>query len=284
MGKKNLEENIFKFLMIFSTLSIIFIVILIIASILMKGLPALSWQMLAQTPKGGYYFGKEGGILNAIIGSLYLSLGSTFLSLIIGLPVALYINIYMVKNLKTVGYIRFFLDLLCGTPSIVYGSFGFMIMIFFGLRTSLLAGIITVTILILPIMIRAMDEIFKSVPSGLTESAYSIGFTKSEVAYKIFKKQCFSGIIMAVILSFGRAIGDTAAVLFTAGYTDNIPTSVLQPAATLPLSIFFQLGSPIPEVRDRVYASAVILTFIILLVSIIARTLAKKYHKNKIKF
>jgi phosphate transport system permease protein len=284
MKKRNIEENIFKILMLFSTLSIIFLVLFIIISILIKGLPAMSWQMIIETPKGGYYFGKEGGILNAIIGSIYLSLGSTFLSLIIGLPVALYINIYLVKNFKIVSYIRFFLDLLCGTPSIVYGSFGFMIMIFFGLRTSLLSGIITVTILILPIMIRAMDEIFKSVPQGLTESAYSLGFTKSEIAYKIFKKQCFSGIIMAVILSFGRAIGDTAAVLFTAGYTDNIPTSVFQPVATLPLSIFFQLGSPIPEVRSRAYASAVILTGIILLVSIVARNLAKKYHKNKIKF
>ena len=270
--------------MILSTLAIVSLVLLIIVSVLKKGLPALSWSMLVEAPKGGYYFGKEGGILNAIIGSLYLSAGSTFLALIIGLPVALYINVYLVKNIRMVSYIRFFLDLLGGTPSIVYGSFGFMIMIFFGLRTSLLAGIITVTILILPVMIRAMDEIFRSVPTGLTESAYALGFTRSEVAYKIFKKQCFSGIIMAVILSFGRAIGDTAAVLFTTGYTDNIPTSIFQPAATLPLSIFFQLGSPVPEVRDRAYASAVVLTFIILLVSIVARTLAKKYHKNKIKF
>jgi len=282
--RKKIEENIFKFLMISSTILIVFFVLLIIVSILIKGIPALSMQMITETPKGGYYFGKGGGILNAIIGSLYLSLGATFLALIIGLPVALYINVFINNKNKTVSYIRLFLDLLCGIPSIVYGAFGFMIMVFLGLKTSLLAGIITVTILILPIMIRAMDEIFKSVPRGLTESAFSLGLTKSEVAFKVFNKQCFSGIITAILISFGRAIGDAASVLFTTGYTDNIPTSVFQPTATLPLSIFFQLGSAVPEVRQRAYASAVILTIIILFVSIIARLLSKKYHKNRIKF
>lgn len=281
---KKLEEKIFKFFMVAATLSIVAIVLLIVFTILARGVPALSWEMISQTPKGGYYFGKGGGILNAIVGSLYLSIGATILSLIIGLPVALYMNVHLSKHHKVVNYLRFFLDLLCGTPSIVYGAFGFMIMIYFGLRTSLLAGIITITLLILPLMIRAIDEIFKSVPKGLVESAYSLGFTRTEVGHRVFKKQCFSGIVMAVLLSFGRAIGDTASVLFTAGYTDYIPTSLFQQTATLPLSIFFQLGSPTPEVRERAYASAVILTLIILIVSIAARLFTRKYFKNKIKF
>ena len=277
------EEKFFRVLMFLSTSVIVFALLLIVFSILYKGLPSLSWQMISQTPKGGFYFGKEGGILNAIIGSLYLSLGATFLAFIIGLPVALYMNIHLVKRKKLVNTIRFFLDLLWGVPSIVYGAFGFAVMIFFGIKTSLLAGIITVTLFVIPIMVRGMDEVLKTVPRGLMESTFSLGSTKTETAYRVFFKQCITGITTAVLLSFGRAIGDAASVLFTTGYTDHIPTSIYQPTATLPLSIFFQLSSPIAEVKERAFASAVVLTVIILIISILSRVFSQKYQKNKIK-
>jgi phosphate transport system permease protein len=277
------EEQFFRVLMLLSTSVIVFALLLIVFSILYKGLPSLSWQMISQTPKGGFYFGKEGGILNAIIGSLYLSLGATFLAFVIGLPVALYMNIHLVKRKRLVNTIRFFLDLLWGVPSIVYGAFGFAVMIFFGIKTSLLAGIITVTLFVIPIMVRGMDEVLKTVPRGLMESTFSLGSTKSETAYRVFFKQCITGITTAVLLSFGRAIGDAASVLFTTGYTDHIPTSLNQPTATLPLSIFFQLSSPIAEVKERAFASAVVLTVIILVISILSRVFSQKYQKNKIK-
>lgn len=279
---KRLEEDFFKLVMIFSTFIIILALALIIITILYKGIPSLSWDMISKTPKGGFYFGKEGGILNAIIGSLYLSFGATILAFFIGLPVALYINIYITKHTKVVNTIRFILDLLWGIPSIVYGAFGFSIMIYFGLRTSLLAGIITVTLFIIPIMIRSMDEVIKTIPKGLMEASYSLGATKSETSYRVFLKQSIPGVITAILLSFGRAIGDAASILFTAGYTDLIPDSLNQPAATLPLSIFFQLSSPIPEVQNRAYASATILTLFILLISLSARFCSKKFNKNKI--
>ncbi len=276
------EELLFRIFMFLSTLLIAVSLLLLIASILVKGLPAISWEMISQTPKGGYYFGKEGGILNAILGSLYLSIGATFLAFIIGLPVALFINIHLVNRRKFVNAIRFFLDLLWGVPSIVYGAFGFTLMIYLGLRTSLLAGIITVTLFIIPIMVRGMDEVFKTVPKGLYESAMSLGSTKSEVAYIVFFRQCIPGIMTAILLSFGRAIGDAASVLFTTGYTDYIPTSLSQPTATLPLSIFFQLSSPIDEVKARAYASAVVLTVIVLVISIAARYFTKRFQQHKI--
>ena len=121
---KIIEENIFRGLMLISSAIIAFALLLIIYSIFSKGLSSLTWEMISQTPKGGFYFGKEGGILNAIIGSLYLSIGATFLAFIIGLPVALYINVHLYKNKKIVNIIRFLLDLLWGVPSIVYGAFG----------------------------------------------------------------------------------------------------------------------------------------------------------------
>ena len=279
-----IEEKVFKVLMIIATYSILAVLAIIIYTIFAKGIKALSWEILTQVPKGGYYYGKGGGILNAILGSLSLAFGATLLAFIVGLPVALYINVFLIRWKKLITFIRFILDLVWGIPSIVYGAFGFSMMILLGLQTSLLAGILTVTLFILPIMIRSMDEILRTVPIGLSEAAYSLGSNKSELAFKIFTRQTVSGIITAILLSFGRAIGDAASVLFTAGYTDNLPNSLMEPVATLPLSIFFQLSSPVPAVQDRAYASALVLTLIILLVSLFSRGLGKRYHNTKINF
>lgn len=281
---QKIEEKFFKVLMVLATYFILLVLAVIIYSIFEKGLKSISWEILTQIPKGGYYYGKGGGILNAILGSLTLAFGATLLAFIIGLPVALYINVFLVRRKKLVNLVRFILDLVWGIPSIVYGAFGFTMMILLGIQTSLLAGIITVTLFILPIMIRSMDEILRTVPAGLSEAAYSLGSNQSETAFKIFTRQSVSGIITAVLLSFGRAIGDAASVLFTAGYTDNLPNSLFEPVATLPLSIFFQLSSPVQEVQNRAYASALVLTLIILLVSLFSRGLGKRYHKTKINF
>jgi len=279
-----IEETVFRVLMILSTAFILLILGVIMYSVFEKGMKAISWEMLTSVPSGGYYYGKGGGILNAITGSMALAFGATILAFVIGLPVALYINVFLHGKKKLVNFIRFILDLIWGIPSIVYGAFGFTLMVLIGLQTSLLAGIVTVTLFILPIMIRSMDEILRTVPTGLMEAAYSLGSNKSELAFKIFTRQSVSGIITAVLLSFGRAIGDAASVLFTAGYTDNLPNSLMEPVATLPLSIFFQLASPVPEVQARAYASALVLTVIILIVSLFSRGLGKRYHKTKINF
>ena len=281
---RNLEERFFKALMFLSTAFILAVLAIIICSIFEKGMKSISWTMISQVPHGGYYYGKGGGILNAILGSLALAFGATILAFFIGLPVALYINVFLVRHKRVIAIIRFLLDLVWGIPSIVYGAFGFTLMIFFGLQTSLLAGILTVTLFILPIMIRSMDEILSTVPIGLQEASYSLGSNSSETAFKIMTRQTVSGIITAVLLSFGRAIGDAASVLFTAGYTDHLPNGMLEPVATLPLSIFFQLSSPVAEVQNRAYASALVLTLIILLVSLFSRGLGKRYHKTKINF
>lgn len=278
------EELIMVGLMRFAVIFIAAVLLMIIFSIFYRGFPALSWEMISQSPKGGFYYGKGGGVLNAIIGSMYLAVGATLLAMAIGLPVALYMNVFIRRRQRLVHAIRFFLDLLWGVPSIVYGAFGFSIMIFLGMRTSLLAGIITVALFILPIMIRAIDEVLHGVSKGLYEASLSLGSTRTQTAYKVFIRQALPGIVTAVLLSFGRAIGDAAAVLFTTGYTDHIPTSLNQPAATLPLAIFFQLSSPIKEVQDRAYAAAVILTIIVLIISVTARILSRRFEKHRIKF
>jgi phosphate transport system permease protein len=172
-------------------------------------------------------------------------------------------------------------DVLFGIPSIVYGAFGFLIMVYFGIRASLLGGIIAVTLLVIPIMVRTLDEVIRTVPFELRDAALSLGATRWEMA-KVVLRQIRPGIFTALLLSFGRAIGDVASVLFTAGFSDNIPTSLHEPAATLPLAIFFQLGSPVEEVQGRGYASALILTIIVLIITILSEILVKKFSKHKI--
>jgi phosphate transport system permease protein len=278
-----MEERVFRALMAAAVLVVIGCLVLIVGTIIWKGLPAMSLSMITQTPKGGYYLGKEGGILNAIIGSLYLASGATVLAILFSLPVVLYINIYAQKRSRLASLTRFSFDVLWGIPSIVYGAFGFIIMIFFGLRASLLAGILTVALLEFPIMSRAADEVIRMVPRELLEASYSLGATRLETALKVVVRQCLPGLLTAVLIAFGRGIGDAASVLFTTGFTDRIPTSLLQPAATLPLAIFFQLGTPFPEVQQRAYASAAILTVLILVISLLARGLGKKYTRHIIK-
>jgi phosphate transport system permease protein len=278
---RKIEENIFKVLMITSTLIIVSTLFLILYTIFSKGIGSLNWDMVSKIPEGGFYIGKGGGILNAIIGSIYITVGSTVLGLIISVPIVIYINVYAAKNSFIVNITRLSFDILFGIPSIVYGAFGFTIMVYMGLKTSLLAGIVTVTLLIIPILVRAIDEAVRVVPDEMGHAVYALGGTRWEAA-KIILKQSTAGIITAILLSFGRAIGDAACVLFTAGFTDSIPTSLDQPAATLPLSIFFQLSSPIPEVQNRAYAATVVLTIIVLIISIAAKIVSKKLSKNKI--
>lgn len=283
MWWRKLEEKIVYLLMMISVASLVIILLALLVSIFAKGLPYLTWEMVSQTPKGGYYFGREGGVLNAIVGSLYLSMGAVLLSLAFSLPLSLAMNIHLRARKKLVNRIRFLLDILWGIPSIVYGAFGFTIMIYLGIKASLLAGIITVGLFIMPIMVRGMDEVMKNVPVSLIESAFSLGSTRMEVAFKVMVRQTIPGIVTAILLAFGRGIGDVASVLFTTGYTDNLPGSIMQQTATLPLAVFFQLGSPIPEVQNRAYASALILTVIILVISITIRMVSKKYSRTSIR-
>ena len=280
---KLLEEKLFKFLMLTSLAIVIGSFFLVVAVIIWNGAPALSLSMITQTPKGGYYLGKEGGILNAIVGSLYLGFGSVILALIISLPAALSLQKDYIGKTKLAYYIRLSLDVLWGTPSIVYGAFGFIIMLYLGIRASLLGGIIVLTILELPIMIQAMEEVIKMVPNDMKEASYTLGATRFETTTGVIIKQALPGIVTAILLAFGRGIGDAASILFTAGYTDSLPRSLFDPVASLPLAIFFQLGTPFPEVQQRAYASALILLIIVLALSIASRALSKKFMKNIIR-
>lgn len=280
-SKKKVREIVAKTFMWMAMFVVFGLVISVIWTIFSKGVKAMSWDMVSKLPGGGFYIGKEGGFLNAIVGSLYIVGASTVLGLIVSIPVVFFLNVYLKRDSKLAYAARMAFDVLFGVPSIVYGAFGFTIMIYFGLRTSLLGGIIVITLLIIPIFIRTMDEATRNFPRDILDASFALGATRWETL-KVVLRQIAPGIATATLLSVGRAIGDAASVMFTAGYTDSIPTSLSQPAATLPLAVFFQLQSPIPEVVDRAYAAALVLTVIVLVLSIASRFITNRFSKNKI--
>ena len=151
------------------------------------------------------------------------------------------------------------------------------------LRKLAIFVIIVLALLELPIMTRAMDEVIRLMPRDLERASLGLGSTRLETAIQVVMRQMLPGILTAILLAFGRGIGDAASVLFTAGYTDRIPTSLLQPVASLPLAVFFQLGTPFPEVQRRAYASALILTVIVLTISLGSRWIAGRMGNYTVK-
>jgi len=283
MDRRRMEEAFFRVLMVASAAIVAGSVAGVLLIVLVRGLPALNLAMITQSPKGGYYLGKEGGVLNAILGSLCLAAGATVAALALSLPIVFYLQKEYGGRSRLASLTRLALDVLWGIPSIVYGACGFIVMMYLGLRASLLGGIMALTLVELPIMARAMDEVVRLVPAHLKEASFSLGATRIETTLRVVWRQALPGIMTAVLLAFGRGIGDAASVLFTAGYTDRLPSSLFEPVASLPLAVFFQLGTPFPAVQQRAYASGAILLALVLGVSVISRLLARRFERYVIR-
>lgn len=275
---RKLQETVFRVLMGLSMAAVLLCLLAIVVVILWRSLPALRLSMLFETPKGGYYLGKEGGIANAIVGSLYLGFGGIALAALVGLPTAFALQREF-GGPRLTRAARLALDILWGTPSIVYGAFAFLVMRHFGLRASLLGGIGVLALLMLPILVRTVEEVIRLVPVELKEISYALGATRLETTLRVVRRQVLPGIVMGVLLAFGRGIGDAASILFTAGYTDSLPRSLFDPVASLPLAVFFQIGTPVPEVQQRAYAAALVLLVIVLVVSLGARWIGHRLSR-----
>jgi phosphate transport system permease protein len=278
---KFIAAIIARIIMYLSLAAVFAFAIAIIWVVIRRGWNCVTWEMVSSLPGDGFYVGKSGGFLNAIVGSVYIVGASTILGLLISIPAVFYMNVYLKKRSRFANIARLAYDVLFGIPSIVYGAFAFTLMIEMGMRTSLLGGLITVTLLIIPILIRSMDEVAKNIPHDLYEASYALGSTRFETIGLVMR-QILPGIATATLLSIGRALGDAAGVMFTAGFSDSIPTSLTQQTATLPLSIFFQLSAPQVEVQERAYAGAFVLTVIVLVISVLGRIITNKFSKNKI--
>jgi len=276
LNRRIIEENIFKFLMIASLCIVIGSLFIIFGIVAINGISSLSIQMLthsADDPLGG-------GILNAIAGSILLVLPATFFASIIAIGIALYLQSDFLQP-GISNSIRFMLDFLWGVPSIVYGIFCFTIMVYLGMRASILWGVVALTLLEIPIITRYTDESIQMVPIGLKEGAYSLGSTKFETAVRVVRRQAFPGILAGILLGLGRGIGDAASILFTAGSSDRIPTSIFDQTAALPTMIFKRFSEP--SGQPKAYAAAFILLTIVIIISVSSRLLTRKFKKHIIK-
>lgn len=279
-NSKFIEEKVVKALMWVSVSLVILVVASIICTIFVKGLGSLSLDMVTKVPGRNWNTTDDGGFINAIWGSVIVVAPATLIAMVVSIPVVFYMNLYRRRS-NWLSYVaRLAYDVLYGIPSIVYGAFAFMIMVMVGMRASVLGGIIVSTLLIIPMFIRNGDEISKSVPDDMIDAAYSLGATKWETL-KVVVRQVLPGMATATLLAVGKAIGDAAAVMFTAGFSDSMATSLSSPTATLPLAIFNWVTMPDPF-PGRAYAAALVLTVIVLILSLGGRWITNHFTKNNL--
>lgn len=281
LKRRRFEESAFLALMRLCMLGAAAALGLILAAIFWRGVGALSVEMLTQPPRGNFYLGGGGGVANAIAGSILLASCATATAFCVAAPLALYLHAYARRS-RLAAWVRLTLDVLWGVPSIVYGAFGFSLMVFLGLRASLLAGVLTLSLVVLPILARTLDEVLRMAPPQLLETGFALGATRLEMA-GLLLRQALPGLFTALLLAFGRGVGDAASVLFTAGYTDNLPGGLFSPVASLPLAVFFQLNAPFPAVQERAYASALVLTVMILVISLAAHLSMRRLGKHVVR-
>ncbi len=254
------------------------ILAIILLDIIMKGLPVISWEFIFGYPSN---LGRAGGIFPAIVGTIYLVIGAIMIALPIGIGATIYLSEYTREGLVT-KTIRTGVDLLNGTPSIVFGLFGFaFLVIFVGLGVSLLTGWIVLALMILPTIIRTSEEALKSIPNAVREGSLALGASKWQTIRKVVLPAAVPGIITGTILSIGRAAGETAPILFTAVVfsTRFLPSSIFEPVMALPYYLYI-LSTSIPGAKQYAYGTALVLLVIVTLFYGAAVLLRTRFQKS----
>jgi phosphate transport system permease protein len=252
---------------------VIVILIIILQDIVINGLPALSWEFLTQPPKD---LGRAGGIFPAIVGTLCLVMGAIAIALPLGVGAAIYLVEYTREG-RITRLIRTGVDLLNGTPSIVFGLFGFaFIVLYLNVGVSLLAGQVTLALMVLPTVIRTTEESLKNIPQSLREGSLALGATQWQTISRVVIPPAVPGIVTGAILSIGRAAGETAPIMFTAVVFSSrfLPDSVFQPVMALPYHLFI-LATNVPGSSTNKYGTALVLLLLVIgfySVAIIVRT------------
>ncbi len=262
---------------------VVFIIGYIILDIVWNGIGAISWEFLTSPPSMG---GAEGGILPAILGTLLLALGTIIFALPLGMLTAIYLSEYA-KDSWFTNILRMAIRTLAGVPSIVFGLFGLgLFCLFMGFGQSLLAGCLTLAIMVLPIIIVTSEEALRAVPMAYRASALALGATKWQTVRKAVLPYSIPGMITGSILGISRAAGETAPILLTAAvyFLPRLPNSVYSPVMALPYHLFI-LTMQLPDqakVRPLQYGTALVLLILVLglnLISMFIRTkLRKKYR------
>jgi phosphate transport system permease protein len=262
---------------------IVAILVAILSFIIFKGFKAISWNFISQMPEEGM---TKGGIYPAIIGTLYLVLGSMLFAFPVGVMAAIYMNEY-VKEGFVKKFIRLMTNNLSGVPSIVFGLFGMALFVNkLGFGDSILAGSLTLGLLALPVVIRTTEEALKAVDDTFRQASYGLGASKWQTIRSVVLPIAFPNIITGLILSIGRVSGETAPILFTvaAYFLPKIPTSIFDQAMALPyhLYVISTSGTNIEESRPIAYGTALVLVIIVLMCNLLANGL-RKYYGNKVK-
>jgi phosphate transport system permease protein len=282
VNRKKLTQNFFYGLLLLCSLIVILFVFGIIIYLIVKGGSALTWEFITQKPSGGM---KEGGISTVIIGTLYLIVGTLLFSLPIGIFSAVYLNEYARKNRLT-RIIRLSIVNMAGVPSVVFGLFGLgFFVIFLNFGRSILAGSLTLALLILPTIITSTEEALKSVPETYRHASVALGATKWQTIIKIVLPQAMPGIITGAVLGLGRAAGETAPILFTAAafYQPNLPKSVFSQIMALPYHLYVMATQVADAPDEKKWGTALVLLLIVLFFASIAtaiRTRARLKRKD----
>ncbi|MFT5753628.1 MAG: phosphate transport system permease protein [Flavobacterium sp.] len=263
--------------------AVVAILFVILAFIVVKGIGVISWEFISEMPKNGM---TEGGIFPAIIGTLCLVL----VSMIFAFPVGVFAGIYMNEYVKD-GFIKKFIkqmtNNLAGVPSIVFGLFGMSLFVNkLGFGDSIIAGGLTLGLLVLPIIIRTTEESLKAVDNTFRQASLGLGASKWETTSKVVLPIAFPNIITGLILSIGRVSGETAPILFTvaAYFLPKLPTSIFDQVMALPyhLYVISTSGTNIEASRAMAYGTALVLIVIVLISNILANML-RKYYGKKVK-
>lgn len=263
-------------LLVAAVAAVVLILGIILFNIFSNGLPAISWEFLTGSPLD---LGRAGGIFPAIVGTLYLVAGSMLFALPLGVGAAIYLAEYQRENRLTY-IIRNAVDLLNGTPSIVFGLFGFtFLVLYLNFGVSLLAGCVTLGLMVLPTIIRTTEEALRQVPQGLREGSLALGATQWQTISRVVLAPAAPGIITGAILSIGRAAGETAPILFTAVVFSqrNLPDSIFDPVMALPYHLFI-LATNVPGAETNKYGTAVVLIVIVCAFYAVAILVRNKYH------
>jgi len=269
---KNKLIQYFGFLLLWiSIIATLFFMGTIIYFICIKGISIISWEFLTEVPRRGM---TEGGVAPAIVGTLYLTMGAILFSLPLGLACAIYLCEYSPKS-YVVNIIRMSINNLAGVPSVVFGLFGLAVFVkFLGFGVSILSGSLTLGIMVLPQIISASQEALIAVPQSYREASLALGAKHWQTIKKIVLPSALPGILTGVILSIGRAAGETAPILFTAAtfYTRGYPDSIFSEAMALPYHIYALMTEGThPEKQTAIaYGCALILMLLVLLMSALA--------------
>jgi len=249
----------------------------ILLEIIVNGAGAISLEFLTAPPSN---LGREGGIFPAIVGTLYLVAGALAVALPIGIATAIYLIEYTADSRLTRG-IRAAVDLLNGTPSIVFGLFGFaFLVLFLNFGVSLIAGQITLGLMILPTIIRTTEESLRSIPKSLREGSYALGASKWQTIWRVVLPPALPGIITGAILSIGRAAGETAPIMFTAVVFSSryLPSSLSEPVMALPYHLFI-LTTSVPGADNQKFGTALVLLMMVLSIYLVAILVRRRYNR-----